>query len=54
MNLAVLFLLAVSAWVMGCGVFLGIAWSANPAQDPHPMTLFDDDIHSHESPESDP
>ena len=54
MNLPVLFLLAVSAWVMGWGVFLGIAWSATPAHDPHPVTLLDDDIHSPESPESDP
>ena len=54
MNLPVLFLLAVSAWVMSWGVFLGIAWSATPARDPHPVTLLDDDIHSPESPESDP
>lgn len=54
MNLAVLFLPAVSAWVMGWGVLLGIAWSATPARDPHPITLLDDDIHSPESTESDP
>lgn len=54
MNLAVLFLLAVSAWVMGWGVFLGIAWSATPARDPYPVTLLDDDTPSHDSTESDP
>jgi hypothetical protein len=54
MNLPLLFLFAVSAWVMAWGVFLGIAWSATPAHDPHPVTLLDDDIHSPESPESDP
>ena len=54
MNVPLLFLLAVSAWVMGWGVFLGMAWSTTLAHDPHPVTLLDDDMHSHESTESDP
>lgn len=53
MNLAVLFLLAVSAWVMGWGLFLGIACSTTLAHDPHPISLLDDDSHSPASPESD-
>mgnify|MGYP005610526381 FL=1 len=53
MNLPLLFLLAVSAWVMGWGVFLAIAWSKTPAHDPHPISLLDDDSHFPASPESD-
>lgn len=54
MNPAVLFLLAVSAWVMAWGVFLGVGWCTTRALDPHPMTLLDDDIPSPESTESNP
>lgn len=54
MNVPLLFLLVVAAWVMGWGVFLGMAWSTTLAQDPHPITLLDDDIHSSESRETDP
>lgn len=53
MNLPLLFLFAVSAWVMAWGVFLGIAWSGVADRATHPMTLLDDDIHSPESTESD-
>ncbi|MEF9979170.1 MAG: hypothetical protein RR969_01880 [Thermomonas sp.] len=53
MNLPVLFLFAVSAWVMGWGVFLGAAWCTTRAFDPHPMSLLDHDIHSLESTETD-
>lgn len=54
MSAPLLFLLAVSAWVMAWGVFLGMAWSTTLAHDPHPITLLDDDRHSYESTESDP
>lgn len=54
MTLPLLFLLAVSTWVMAWGMFLGVAWSKTLAHDPHPISLLDDDIHSPESTESNP
>jgi len=45
MNSPLLFLLAVSAWVMAWVLFLGSAWCTTRAADPHPMSLLDDDIH---------
>lgn len=54
MNVPLLFLLAVSAWVMAWGLFLGSAWCTTRAADPHPMSLLDDDIHSPDSEETDP
>ena len=53
MNVPLLFLLAVSAWVMAWGVFLGATWCTTRAIDPHPMSLLDDAIHSPESTETD-
>lgn len=53
MNLPVLFLFAVSAWVMAWGMFLGAVWCTTRALDPHPMSLLDHDIHSLPSTEID-
>jgi hypothetical protein len=53
MNLPVLFLFAVSAWVMAWGVFLGAAWCTTRVADPHPITLLDDGIPSLEPTETD-